>query len=127
MFDLIRFIYEAAMALGVSQGIKIALVESLVVAKGTDLLHDVVLNPTCNIGCRKIFLMPVSKLNVQVITELVVLCCNLSLTECNLMLKESNTTKLLGIQLQHVQPVVGFLAPLLIFGFVLFNDSLHWI
>ena len=46
------------MGLGVSQGVELALGKSLVVAEGTDLPHDVVLNTTCNIGCKKIFLMP---------------------------------------------------------------------
>ena len=71
--------------------------------------------------------MPVLKLNVQVITELVILCCNFSLTESNLIFKESKTTKVLGIQLQHVQPVVGFIALILGFGFVLFEESIHYI
>ena len=71
--------------------------------------------------------MPDSNLNFQVITELVVLCYNFLLTEIKLMLNESNTTKVLGLRLQHVQPVVGFLALLLGFDFVLFGDSLHWL
>ena len=64
------------MGLDVSQGIDLALGESLVVAKVANLPHDVVLNPTYNIYYKKIFLLPASNLNVQVITELVVLCCN---------------------------------------------------
>ena len=68
-----RVVDEAAMGLYVYQGIKLALGETLVVAKGTDIPHDVVLNPTCKIRCRKIFLMPATNLNVQVITDLVVL------------------------------------------------------
>ena len=64
------------MGIDAYQGIELALGESLVVEKGNYILHDVVLNPTCNIRCKRIFLMPASKLNVQVITELVVLHCN---------------------------------------------------
>ena len=55
---MIRFIDIAAMVIGVSQGIKLALGESLFVAEGAYLLHDVVLNPSYNIRCKKIFLMP---------------------------------------------------------------------
>ena len=115
------------MILDVSQGIELALGEVLVVAKGTDLPHDVVLNPSCKIRQNKIFWILALNLNVQVTTELVVLLCNCSLTESNLMLKYSNTTKFLGIQIKHVQPIVGFLALLLGFGFFLFDDSLHWL
>ena len=43
------------------------------------------------------------------------------------MLKESNTTKFIGFQLQHVQPIVGFIALLIGFIFFLFSDSLRWI
>ena len=43
------------------------------------------------------------------------------------MHKESNTTKVLGIQLQHIQPVVGFLALILGFGFVFLRESLQWL
>ena len=98
-FDLSRVVDEADMWLDISQGTGLALGEYLIVAKGANILHDVVLNPTCNIWCTKIFLMPDSKLNVQVITELVVLRFNWFWTESNVMLKESNTTKVLGIQL----------------------------
>ena len=76
MFDPIRVVDEADMGFDVSQGIELAMGESLIFSKGTNLPHDVVLNPTCNIGCNKIFFMPASNLSVQGITEIVFICLN---------------------------------------------------